>query len=443
MRTPTETESQAVGDFGDWNTRHDMLIFYGLDIKSLVYEIPHNCTYYAIFESFIKSHPESIKYTRYIPEETRNFFETRSSFDIPEKINNNIHIEYEHTDGIYHIISCTDIMYMAGKILPFMFVVKEPKTGAERMSDIFSFVDHIISQYGGDIAKKLFSYTLMHTATGAQWHMTKPIPRRDMATVYIDNKVKEDICNDITKFSKRREFYQSTGIPYKRCYLLHGLPGTGKTTLAKAIATHFNKNIAILQLKTAFLDDHGLMHAMHNIPKNTVILIEDLDSSFGGDIRENDDPRMMMMMNKVSFNGIIDMLDGFNSYDEQIIIITCNNTKAFNNIYMRAGRIDKTYEFGPLTANAAQQMLTRFCPDGTKEQIEKIAKAVPDGKIVPADLQTLIMENDFNLDNIGKKFINQASALKTKYQDLNTRNNDMFKAYYQNSYGYTQNNMYT
>jgi hypothetical protein len=44
---------------------------------------------------------------------------------------------------------------------------------------------------------------------------------------------------------------------------------------------------------------------------------------------------------------------------------------------MRAGRIDKTYEFGPLTANAAQQMLTRFCPNGTKEQIEKIAKAVP------------------------------------------------------------------
>jgi hypothetical protein len=68
---------------------------------------------------------------------------------------------------------------------------------------------------------------------------------------------------------------------------------------------------------------------------------------------------------------------------------------------------------------------------------------IPYGKIVPADLQTLIMENDFNLDNIGKKFVNQASALKTKYQDLNTRNNDMFKAYYQNSYGYTQNNMYS
>ena len=37
----------------------------------------------------------------------------------------------------------------------------------------------------------------------------------------------------------------------------------------------------------------------------------------------------MNMMNRISFNGIIDILDGINSYDKQLIFITCNNTKSF------------------------------------------------------------------------------------------------------------------
>ena len=49
-----------------------------------------------------------------------------------------------------------------------------------------------------------------------------------------------------------------------------------------------------------------------------------------------------------------------NSYEKQLIFITCNNVKVFNNMFMRAGRIDRIYEFKPLNKETAKQMFLNF-----------------------------------------------------------------------------------
>mgnify|MGYP000671477761 CR=1 FL=1 len=55
-------------------------------------------------------------------------------------------------------------------------------------------------------------------------------------TIYSDD-VNQNIFDDIDNFMFNEEWYQNRGIPYKRGYLLHGHPGTGKTSVSKIIAS--------------------------------------------------------------------------------------------------------------------------------------------------------------------------------------------------------------
>lgn len=41
---------------------------------------------------------------------------------------------------------------------------------------------------------------------------------------------------DMERFRRRKRWYKTRGVPYRRGYLLYGPPGTGKTSLIQALA---------------------------------------------------------------------------------------------------------------------------------------------------------------------------------------------------------------
>lgn len=69
-----------------------------------------------------------------------------------------------------------------------------------------------------------------------------------MESVVLDADLKEMIVNDIKKFFASYQWYQDKGVPYRRGYLLHGPPGTGKTSFTCAVAGALNLNICYLNL---------------------------------------------------------------------------------------------------------------------------------------------------------------------------------------------------
>lgn len=73
---------------------------------------------------------------------------------------------------------------------------------------------------------------------------------------------------------------ENLGIPYRRGYLLHGPPGSGKTSFIQALAGSLSYDICLLNLSERGLADDKLNHLLSNAPERSFVLIEDVDAAF-------------------------------------------------------------------------------------------------------------------------------------------------------------------
>ena len=67
--------------------------------------------------------------------------------------------------------------------------------------------------------------------------------------------------------------YLDRGIPYRRGYLLHGPPGSGKTSFIVALAGQLGYNICVLNLAERGLTDDRLALALSCIPPQVFCFI--------------------------------------------------------------------------------------------------------------------------------------------------------------------------
>jgi len=58
-----------------------------------------------------------------------------------------------------------------------------------------------------------------------------------LSNTFLSEDVNRELLNDISIFMNSKEKYMNKGISYKRGYILHGPPGTGKTSIIQAIAS--------------------------------------------------------------------------------------------------------------------------------------------------------------------------------------------------------------
>jgi KaiC/GvpD/RAD55 family RecA-like ATPase len=122
---------------------------------------------------------------------------------------------------------------------------------------------------------------------------------------------------DILTFKDSKDWYNDRGIPYRRGYLLHGPPGTGKTSFIQSLASRVKMNVAILNLAAAS-DDDTLSSALAQVPKSCILVIEDVDHhQFNEGVKDNSkqkkDPHEKSC---VSVSGILNALDGIASLEE-------------------------------------------------------------------------------------------------------------------------------
>lgn len=222
-----------------------------------------------------------------------------------------------------------------------------------------------------------------YTWEGGKWDDGLPIVPRSWSTVALNKDIKEEIVNEIKKFSERKDWYRQKGIPHKLGFLFEGPSGSGKTSLARALATDFVRNIYRVSL--AAMSDATLAKALSNVPKGSFVLLEDFEkntavqSRFGKTIIKAKDPvpvnndqsketslktgRIETLSEKIegdgevklpdpleslTLEGVLNAIDGVNPLDDVILIFTSNDISNIDRALLRRGRIDLKYRIGIL-----------------------------------------------------------------------------------------------
>ncbi|KAB8105625.1 hypothetical protein EE612_039590 [Oryza sativa] len=105
-------------------------------------------------------------------------------------------------------------------------------------------------------------------------------------TLAMDPELKRSIVADLDRFLKRKEYYRRIGKAWKRGYLLHGPPGTGKSSLVAAMANYLRFNLYDLDLSEVH-SNSALQRLLIGMTNRCILIIEDIDCCFRARSREN------------------------------------------------------------------------------------------------------------------------------------------------------------
>jgi chaperone BCS1 len=232
------------------------------------------------------------------------------------------------------------------------------------------------------------------------------IRHRPIESIAMNKQLRTTIVGVIETFFNNENWYHKHGVPYKMNIILHGLPGTGKSSIIKAIATHFNLPVNLIDLSEH--TNSSLQKAVTAISQRSLIAIEDFDSStpvkdraivnnLGDSDKENGLPRLLTL------SGILNALDGIASANGNIIILTTNVLNNIDSALLRKGRIDHIFEIVALTDKEVREYIDFTNPEYVVNPLINFED------IKGCDLQALLIEHkdDFQsfFNSIPKKNI--------------------------------------
>lgn len=246
------------------------------------------------------------------------------------------------------------------------------------------------------------------------------VPNKKIDSIFLKNK--NDIFKYLSHWAKLKPIYDKAGILYKTGILLYGKPGTGKTSLIRAIATYYHKDILILS-KKSLTGGNNMLTTLGTNLINTIIVLEDIDTLLSDDTQsdqntsnskeQSNQDNENFYINPITMDGwhveakseltgnkivlddnyitelekitghpirsnlpvkndtydrnpttilgnLLNFLDGITSPTDVIFIATTNCIEKLDPALIRAGRFDLIFETKELDKNLAKQMCDYF-----------------------------------------------------------------------------------
>ncbi|KAF5328700.1 hypothetical protein D9619_011488 [Psilocybe cf. subviscida] len=256
------------------------------------------------------------------------------------------------------------------------------------------------------------------------WRWTDSRHKRPLSSIVLNPGVKEMLADDARDFLRSEKWYADRGIPFRRGYLLHGVPGSGKSSLIHALAGQLQLDIYVVSLSASWISDNTLTSLMGRVPARCVLLLEDLDAAFVRSTNREDDgengdggdggrggggggggygnggsggyggnsggfgnngglgmdafpsfsglggrPRRrfgradgLSDMNTLSLSGLLNALDGVAASEGRLLFATTNHLERLDPALSRPGRMDVWVEFKNASRWQAEALFRNFFP---------------------------------------------------------------------------------
>ena len=184
---------------------------------------------------------------------------------------------------------------------------------------------------------------------------------------------KEKLIAHLDRFVNKKDEYTRLGIPHTLGILLHGAPGTGKTSTIKAIAKYLNRGLCSVN----YVGDKEFLYSIFRMIEKQIFVFEEIDcGSISGLVTKRLDQQDKKESNKemsnidlattlIALNSkkdkdiikdtepkkqatmgeFLECLDGISEMPGRVIIFTTNHPEKLDPAIIRPGRIDIVIEF--------------------------------------------------------------------------------------------------
>jgi chaperone BCS1 len=198
----------------------------------------------------------------------------------------------------------------------------------------------------------------IYNSSFGYWKAMGVMNPRSLGSVILPNGTSTKVLAELREFLDSEAWYRSVGIPWHFGCLLHGVPGSGKTSLVAALAGELHLDLYCMSLSGTGMDDERLNDLMSNVRQRTIVLIEDIDCT----IPQREDRK------GVTLGGLLNCLDGIQSREGCIIFMTTNHVKALDAALIRPGRVDLSVEFGYATIEQVLRLRDVLAPALSDEE---------------------------------------------------------------------------
>jgi len=308
------------------------------------------------------------------------------------------------------------------------------------LGELTKYVDSITDKYLKSIKNSRKNIKYIYTLNKSKfedckyecWNECKFESVKTFDNTFFDGK--EYLLRNLNFFLKNKDWYYEKGRPYTLGIALHGPPGTGKTSVIKAIANETKRHIINLSMKiikTRSQLNEFFFESTYNRNNDTgsinfdnkIIVIEDIDCigdiildrskkqkkedvniSSRGNIKFGDILQSIVEVNEcssgvtskpfttlaeednITLDDILNLWDGINETSGRILIISSNHYDQLDPALVRPGRIDIPLELGNASHKTISQIYKHYY---NNEISSKALKNVKEYKYSPAAIVNL------------------------------------------------------
>jgi hypothetical protein len=291
------------------------------------------------------------------------------------------------------------------------------------------------------------------------------LSNRNLGNVYL--RQIDELKQRVDFFMKRRDWYDSKGIPHTLGIVMYGVPGCGKTSTIKGIANETKRhifNIALSEIKTkealkdlfyneqVFILQDGKAETLSIPLKQRLYVIEDIDAMDSVVIKRSVEQkrreeqerirvkaelellkqtqgdavaRSMMSgkssedKDKLDLATLLNVLDGVRETPGRIIILSTNYPERLDEALLRPGRFDMMLEFEKHSPEVMRQHLEKhYDTTLTAKQWARIKQPSLDKKWTPAEVSQILFRRIGDMDAAIDDLVNEDPAKVFKFSQM-------------------------